>query len=131
MEPKEFDKGWIVGFIESEGVFTVNTIKSTKKTKFGVRKYKYVNPAFYLVSRDISALEVARGILRMGKINQHGRIFHLDIRRKSETARLANFLKDRLKSELRKRQFEAWASRILEWKSRARGHGVDLAGKAE
>ena len=118
-----FDRGWIVGFIESEGVFTTNTAAITRKTKSGVKKYRYVNPAFYLVSGDQAALETARGLLRMGKINRHGDIFHLDIRRKGEAVRLVALLQGKLKSEFRRRQFDSWATRVMEWKTRAWGHG--------
>lgn len=122
-EQTEFNKGWIVGFIESEGVFTTNTVKFKRETKTGVKNYRYLNPAFYLVSRDRAALEMVRGLLGMGKINRHGAIFHLDIRRKSESIRLAEFLEGKFKSELRARQFERWKGRVLEWKSRAWGEG--------
>lgn len=124
MKLTSFDTGWIVGFIESEGVFTTNTVKFTRKTKSGVKNYIYPNPAFYLVSKDKAALETARNLLRMGKINRHGTIFHLGIRRKNESVRLAVFLDGKLKSELKARQFEAWKGRVMEWKSRAWGDGA-------
>jgi len=124
MKLNDFNKGWIVGFIESEGVFTTNTIKFKRKTKSGVKNYQYHNPAFYLVSRDRSALEAVRGLLRLGKINRHGAIFHLSIRRKEECIRLAGFLSGWFKSTARTQQFEAWKSKVLEWKLRARGEGV-------
>lgn len=114
-----FDAGWIVGFIESEGVFTVNTIKLRRKTKKGAKVYLYRNPAFYLVSRDRSALETVKSLLKMGRINRHGQIFHLDIRRKSESIRLAEFLLGKLKSAHKEAQFEGWRERVMEWKSRA------------
>ena len=62
--------------------------------------------------------------MKMGKINRHGDYFHLDIRRKSETLRLAKFLDGKIKSELRAQQFEKWKKRVLEWKERVRGEGV-------
>jgi len=62
--------------------------------------------------------------LRLGKVNRHGPIFHLDIRRKSESIQLVGFLDGKLKSELKTRQFETWKGRVLEWKSRAWGDGV-------
>ncbi len=129
MSLSNFDAGWVVGFIESEGVFTTNTIKFGRKTKSGLKKYRYQNPAFYLVSRDRSALEAVRGLLRAGKVNRHGAIFHLDIRRKDESVRLAEFLDGKLKSEFKARQFETWKGRVLEWKSRAWGAGVSQGGK--
>ena len=119
-----FNSGWIVGFIESEGVFTTNTIKFGRKTKSGVKNYRYNNPAFYIVSRDKSALEAVRGLLKLGKVNKHGAIFHLDIRRKNESIRLVEFLDGKLKSELKARRFEIWKGKVLEWKSRAWGDGV-------
>jgi len=125
MEQSEFNRGWIVGFIESEGVFTTNTTEIKRITKIGAKEYRYINPAFYLVSRDLSALETVKSLLKMGKINRHGEIFHLDIRRKSETIRLAAFLKDKLKSDLKRREFELWTGRVMEWKSRAWGHGKE------
>ncbi len=123
MQLPEFDKGWIIGFVESRGVFTANTIKIKRKTKSGIKKYQYINPTFYLVSKDNSALETARGILGMGKINRHGTIFHLEIRRKTETIRLAEFLDGKFRSEFKAQQFKRWKERVLEWKSRAWGEG--------
>ena len=67
----------------------------------------------------------------MGKINRHGEIFHLSIRRKSETIRLATFLKGKLKSDLKRRAFELWAARVMEWKSRAWGHGKAQANEKD
>lgn len=128
MDKKEFDYGWLVGFIESEGVFTKNTIKIRRKNKFGVKYYRYVNPAFYLVSRDRSALEVVKRLLGVGKINRHGTIFHLDVRRKDESIRLVGLLQGKLKSELRARQFGVWKDAVMEWKSRAWGAGADRDG---
>lgn len=122
---KEFDIGWVIGFIESEGVFTTNTIKIRRKTKSGIKNYRYRNPAFYLVSRDRSALEIVKGVLKVGKIDRHGTIFHLGIRRKDECFRLVKFLEGRLKSSLRAKQFERWQNLVLEWKSRVRGEGVE------
>ena len=124
MQSSEFNKGWIIGFIESEGIFTINTIKIKRKTKLGIKKYQYTNPTFYLVSKDNSALEIARGILGMGKVNHHGAIFHLEIRRKTETIRLVEFLDGKFKSELKAQQFRHWKERVLEWKSRAWGEGA-------
>ncbi|MGC8817143.1 MAG: LAGLIDADG family homing endonuclease [Candidatus Hadarchaeum sp.] len=116
-----------MGFIESEGVFTINTIKIRKKTKKGQKNYQYHNPAFYLVSRDRSALEIVKQILGMGKINRHGVIFHLNIRRKDECIALVNFLEGRLKSAFRAEQFEKWRQLVLEWKLRAWGEGETTA----
>ena len=124
LELNSFDRGWIVGFVESEGIFTTNTIKFRRKTKSGIKIYRYINPAFYLVSRDRSALEAVRGLLGVGKVNRHGAIFHLDVRRKDESIRLAEFLDGKFKSDLKARQFEVWKGRVLEWKSRAWGEGV-------
>jgi len=132
---KEFDSGWLVGFIESAGVFTKNTVKFRRKTKLGLKNYLYINPAFYLVSHDISALEMVKRLLKTGKINKHGKIFHLAIRRKDESIRLMGLLEGKLKSQLKAQQFEAWKRAVLEWKSRAWGAGVesgqDLPLKAE
>ncbi len=123
MKENEFNYGWIVGFIESEGFFTQNTIKITRKSKKRLLKYKYINPAFFLVSKDISALEAAKGILGMGKIKEHGSIFHLEIRRKDDLLRLVNFLDGKLKSSARTQQFERWKQMVLQWKSRSWGEG--------
>ena len=121
----DFDRGWIVGFIEGEGSFTVSVIKHKRETKSGMsRYYLYHNPAFFLVNKDRTALEKTRDFLGLGKINRHGNYFHLDIRRKSETLRLVNFLDGKMKSELRTQQFEKWKKRVLEWKARVRGEGV-------
>jgi hypothetical protein len=128
MSLTEFDNGWVVGFIESEGVFTKNKIKIRRKTKSGPKKYQYTNPAFYLVSKDKAALEIVRGHLGMGKINRHGPIFHLGVRKKSEVIRLVEFLDGKFKSRIRTQQFERWKEQVLEWKSRAWGEG---AGEAE
>ncbi|MEM2890068.1 MAG: hypothetical protein QW358_01800, partial [Candidatus Hadarchaeum sp.] len=92
---KEFDKGWVVGFIENGGTFTINTIKIRRKTKSGLKNYQYRNPAFYLVSRDRSALEIVKQILKAGKIDRHGTIFHLSIRRKDECFGLVKFMEGR------------------------------------
>jgi hypothetical protein len=121
----EFNMGWVVGFIESKGVFTTNTIKFSRKTKSGLKKYRYRNPVFYLVSGDRSALEIIRDLLGMGKIDRHGLVFHLGIRRKDECLRLVDFLEGKLRSVHRIQQFVAWRERVLEWKSRARGEGVE------
>jgi len=120
----DFDRGWVVGFIEGSGSFTVNIIKHRRETKSGLKYYRYPNPAFFLVNKDRAALEKIRDFLGMGKINRHGNYFHLDIRRKSETLRLVNFLDGKMKSELRAQQFEKWKKRVLEWKARVRGEGV-------
>jgi hypothetical protein len=120
----DFDTGWTVGFIEGDGSFTVNFIKHKRQTKSGIKYYRYPNPAFFLVNKDRNLLEKIRDFLGMGKINRHGRYFHLNIRRKSETLKLVNFLDGRMKSELRTRQFERWKKRVLEWKERVRGDGV-------
>lgn len=120
----DFDRGWIVGFIESGGSFTLSIIKHKRETKSGVKYYRYRNPAFFLVNKDRAMLEKIRDFLGMGKINRHGDYFHLDIRRKSETLRLAKFLDGKIKSELRAQQFEKWKRRVLEWKTRVRGEGV-------
>jgi hypothetical protein len=125
MPLSEFDKGWIVGFIESNGVFTKNTIKIKRETKSGIKKYCYVNPTFYIVNKDKSALETIRGYLKMGKINRHGTIFHFGVRKKSETLRLAELLDGKFKSELRSQQFERWKERVMEWKSRAWGEKAE------
>lgn len=125
MQQSEFNIGWIVGFIESEGVFTTNTIKIRRKTKLGVKKYQYTNPTFYLVSKDKSALEIIKDLLQMGKVNRHDTIFHLGIRRKTEVIRLAEFLEGKFKSEFRAQQFERWKEQVLEWKSRAWGEGAE------
>lgn len=124
MELTSFDTGWIIGFIESEGVFTTNSIKFRRKTKLGLKNYLYVNPAFYLVSKDKGALEIVRGLIGMGKINRHGSVFHLDVRRKDDSVRLAAILDGKFKSEFRARQFKIWRDRVMEWKSRAWGHGA-------
>ena len=121
MTASELDKGWIIGFIEARGVFTRNKIKIRRKTKKGEKIYTYSNPAFYLVSKDISALEVARALLRLGKVKKHGPVFHLEIRRKAESIQLAEFLDGMFRSELRIQQFEAWKQHVLQWKSRGRG----------
>lgn len=126
----EFEKGWITGFIESEGVFTTNIIKLRRKTKKGVKIYRYRNPAFYLVSKDRAALEMARDLLQMGKISRHGAIFHLDIRRKAESIRFVEFLRDKFRSRSKRQQFERWRKRVLQWKSRAWGRGY-LASERE
>lgn len=126
MSLSEFDEGWIVGFIESEGVFTKNTIKIKRKTKTGTKKYHYVNPAFYLVNKDKSALEIIKGRLGVGKIDQHGVVFHLGVRKKSEVLRLVEFLDGKFKSEIRTQQFERWKEQVLEWKSRAWGKGTEF-----
>ena len=120
----DFDSGWTMGFIEGEGSFTVKVIKHKRETKSGMKYYRYPNPAFFLVNKDRTALEKIRNFLGMGKINRHGNYFHLDIRRKSETLRLVNFLDGKMKSELRAQQFEKWKKRVLEWKARVRGDGV-------
>lgn len=124
MIKSEFDTGWITGFIEGKGTFTKNTIKITRKTKKGVKFYYYVNPAFYLVSMDRSALEILKEILGMGKLSKHGSVFRLEIRRKDDLLRLANFLHPRLRSRARRPQFEAWRRMVLQWKSRAWGEGT-------
>lgn len=129
MYESSFNCGWLVGFIESSGVFTTNTIKIKRKTKTEVKKYRYANPAFYLVSRDRFALEAVKRLLRMGKVNRHGATFHFDVRRKDESVRLVEFLDGKFKSELKARQFQAWKSRALEWKSRAWGAGVSQGGE--
>jgi hypothetical protein len=126
MSLSEFDEGWIVGFVESKGVFTKNTIRIKRKTKTGTKKYKYVNPVFYLVSKDKSALEIIKVRLGVGKIDQHGVVFHLGVRKKSEVLRLVEFLDGEFKSEIRTQQFERWKEQVLEWKSRARGKGTEL-----
>jgi len=120
----DFDRGWVVGFIEGSGSFTVNIIKHRRETKSGLKYYRYPNPAFFLVNKDRAALEKIRDFLGMGKINRHGDYFHLDIRRKSETLRLVNFLDGKIKSEIRAQQFEKWKKRVLEWKARVRGEGI-------
>jgi hypothetical protein len=121
----EFDKGWIIGFIERSGVFTKNTIKIKRETKSGIKKYYYVNPTFYIVNRDRSALETIKGYLKIGKINRHGTIFHFEVRKKSETLRLVEFLNGKFKSELRSQQFKRWKERVMEWKSRAWGEKAE------
>jgi hypothetical protein len=88
----DFDIGWAVGFIEGDGSFTVNFIKHKRKTKSRMTYYRYPNPAFFLVNKDRNLLEKIRDFLGMGKINRHGKYFHLSIRRKSETLSLVNFL---------------------------------------
>jgi len=121
MSISELDKGWIAGFIEAKGAFTKNRIKIRRETKKGEKIYRYSNPTFYLVSKDISALEVARALLGLGKVKKHGPVFHLEIRRKAESIRLAEFLEGRFRSEFRIQQFEAWKQHVLQWKSRGRG----------
>ncbi|MEW6592227.1 MAG: hypothetical protein AB1305_00845 [Candidatus Hadarchaeota archaeon] len=121
MKLEEKDKWWIIGFIESEGVFTKNKIKIRRKTKKEDKIYEYVNPAFYLVSKDISGLEIMRRLLELGLIKKHGPIFHLEVRRKSETIQLAEFLKGNFKSEIRQQQLERWEELVLQWKGRGRG----------
>ncbi len=121
MKLSEFNTGWIIGFIESEGVFTTNTIKIKRKTKFGVKKYQYTNPTFYIVNKDRSALEVVREFLGMGKVNRHGVIFHFSIRRKAETVRFVEFLDGKFKTEIKAQRFWRWKERVLEWKSRVWG----------
>ena len=131
MKLTKFDTGWIAGFIESEGIFTTNTLKFKRKSKSGIKNYFYLNPAFYLVSKDKAALEIVRSLLKMGKINKHGEIFHLDIRRKDDSIRLAAFLEGKLKSDTKSQQFEIWKRRVMEWKSRAWGEGVAQIDKKE
>ena len=126
MSLSEFDDGWIIGFIESKGVFTKNKIKIKRETKTGVKKYIYSNPAFYLVNKDRSALEVIRNRLGIGKIDQHGTVFHLGVRKKSDILRLAEFLDGKFKSKSRIQQFERWKEQVLEWKSRAWGESTEF-----
>lgn len=124
MSITDFDKGWVIGFIEGRGSFTVNIVKFRRETKSGVKHYRYVNPAFYLVQKDRGVLEKVKSLLRMGKINRHGTLFHLDIRKKTETIRLVEFLDGKIKSESKAQQFEKWKEKVLEWKSRAWGEGA-------
>jgi hypothetical protein len=122
----EFDNGWIVGLIETKGLFTRNTIKIKRETKKGVKFYRYVNPALYIANTDVSALEAARQILQMGKIIKYGQVFHLQIRRKDELLKIVRFLQGKLKSRRRQQQFELWRQMVLQWKSRAWGHGAAI-----
>ena len=128
MKLTEFDRGWIIGFIEGEGTFTVNVIGYKRKTMTETRQYRYQNPAFYIVQKDRKVLEKIRDFLGMGKINRHGNLFHLDIRKKSDVLRLVEFLDGKMKSESKTQKFERWKKRVLEWKSRVRGDGVVQAG---
>ncbi len=121
----EFDTGWAAGVIESKGVFTVNKIKFKRETRHGTKTYQYINPAFYLVGKDRSALEAVKNTLNIGKVNRHGAIFHLSVRRKTEVIRLAEFLEGKLRSEHKTEQFWRWKAQVLEWKSRAWGAGRD------
>lgn len=124
MKLTDFDRGWITGFIECDGTFTTNIIRFKRETRTKTRQYQYRNPAFYLVQKDRRVLEKIRDLLEMGKINHHGTLFHLDIRKKSDVIRLVEFLDGKIKSELKAQQFEKWKRWVLEWKSRVRGEGV-------
>jgi hypothetical protein len=129
MIPSEFEKGWIVGFIESKGVFTKNKVKIRRKTKTGAKKYIYFNPIFYLVYEDKSALEMIRSWLGIGKVNQHGKVYRLSVRKKDELLRLGEFLGGGFKSQSKTLQFEHWKAQLLEWKSRAWGAGAKDQGE--
>lgn len=131
MQLSEFDKGWIIGFIESKGIFTKNTIKIKRETKSEVKKYQYTNPTFYLVNKDKSTLETISGLLQVGKINHHGTVFHLSVRRKTDIIRLAEFLEGKFKSEFRAQQFARWKEHVLEWRSRAWGEGAKTTKTAK
>lgn len=124
----EFDKGWIVGLIEQNGSFTLNKIVIARKTDFGGKIYRYENPIFFLTCSDRTPVEAARQILGMGKISKHGKGFHLAVRRKKDCLRLIEFLEGKLRSEVKKRQFEAWRERVLQWKSRGRRIGIGNSG---
>ena len=112
----DFEEGWIVGFIDGEGSFTVNPLEIEK----GEKRYRYFNPVFYLVQKERDVLERMKNLLGVGRINRHGPYFRLSVRKKFEVIKLMEFLDGKLKSGLKIRQFERWKEKVLEWKSRAR-----------
>ncbi|MFN4133015.1 MAG: hypothetical protein ACK4GQ_01410 [Candidatus Hadarchaeales archaeon] len=107
--------------MEENASFTVNKIKIARKTSFGLKIYRYENPAFFLLAKDKVSLEIVKQLLGMGKVAKHGGIFHLAIRRKSDCARLVEFLEGKLRSEVKRGQFEKWKEKVLQWKERGRG----------
>jgi len=114
------DKSWVIGFIEASGCFTKNELKIARKCEKGIKIYRYSNPVLFLVNKDFSALEIARRILRVGKISKHGSSFRLEVRRKDEVLQMVNLLDNQLRSEEKKRKFEEWKKLVLQWKSRGR-----------
>ncbi|MEM3402577.1 MAG: hypothetical protein QXH08_05090 [Candidatus Hadarchaeales archaeon] len=123
----DFDKGWIIGLVEENASFTVNKIKIARKTNFGIKIYQYENPAFFLLARDRVPLEIAKQLLGMGKVVKHGGIFHLVIRKKVDCLRLVEFLDGKLRSEMKRSQFEKWKEKVLQWKERGRKVSVSSA----
>ena len=115
----DFEEGWIVGFIEGEGSFTVNPLEIKRRGK-KEKCYRYFNPVFYLVQKEREIPERIRNLLGVGRINRHGPYFRLSVRKKSEVIKLMEFLDGKLKSRPKTRQFERWKEKVLEWKSRAR-----------
>lgn len=118
---KNEDKCWIIGFIDSSGCFTKNEIKIVKKSDKGIKIYRYSNPVFLLVNKDLSALETVRRILKAGKITKQHHSFMLQIRKKGEVLRMIELLDGQLRSEEKKQKFEKWKRLVLQWKSRGRG----------
>jgi hypothetical protein len=114
------EEAWIIGFIEASGCFTKNKLKIGRKTKNGIKIYRYFVPVFFLVNQDVSALEIARRILGLGRVARHGRSYRLEIRRKREVMRLVRLLDGRLRSDGKKQQFEEWKRLVLQWKRRGR-----------
>lgn len=114
----DFEEGWIVGFIEGEGSFTVNPLEIEREGK-RVKRYRYLNPVFYLVKREREIPERIGNLLGVGRINRHGPYFRLSVRKKSEVIKLMEFLDGKLVSGLKRQQFERWKQKVLEWKSRA------------
>ncbi|MEM2878130.1 MAG: hypothetical protein QXG10_01035 [Candidatus Hadarchaeales archaeon] len=120
MKGKEYDIGWLIAFLEFKGVYTVNKINITKKTKKGEIKYGYINPVFYADSKKIYPVETARKILGAGKVVTRGGLYRLELRRKEDLFRLLDFILKWGGPSFETEKFEKWKDRVLQWKARGR-----------
>jgi len=96
----DFDRGWLVGFIEAEGSFT--------------RKSDNYRPFFSLGQNDRDVLKEIQRLLGFGAVskswkkNKESKAWRYTVYAKSGLEVIIRFLNGRLKTELKKSQFRHW-----------------------
>jgi hypothetical protein len=108
----EFDRGWIIGFIEGEGSFTHDWVRREGK--------KVKVPRFFVTQTERSVLEFLQGFFEGGNIyvrnyvgkdywgHQRSTRYDFIVRDKNTLEKIRDFCEGRLKHSKKKEQFEEW-----------------------
>lgn len=118
---KLLNDGWIIGFIEGEGCFTIAG-KWNNTTKNGVKvPYRCITPAFLVAQKDPLILERVREFFNQFEVR--GRVwpktknkdnFEYRVLGFKNCYKLIMFFENRLESNYKAAQFQKWKGRIFE-----------------